>query len=199
MRLALTSVGALFLLSSLSACTATGSSTTIAGSSGMPGFEETSDGGTTTEQPAGPADYEAMFGPPASTETTPNKLAGLWAGTVDGLDVRFRVASNSIIIAKRCSGKAVGLTVSAIVSSSSIKIVESKATEPSGYGCAIDVRPGSLGVCPTGVDEYGQPLPAKNCFSLDGTDLKIDAAFLKGTTSSSYTGKPLDVLTKLSD
>ncbi|MDB4939313.1 MAG: hypothetical protein JWP87_6285 [Labilithrix sp.] len=185
------------------ACTATGSSTTIAGSSGGTGIPEdntSGEGGTTVE---GPADYAAMFGPPASTETTPNSLIGLWAGTVSGIDLRLRVAADRIVIAKRCSGQTYGLTATAIVTKTSIKTVESKSTDRStSYGCAIEVRPAQLSTCPTGVDEYGQPLPAANCFTLDGTDLKIDAAFLRDAaqpTKTSGYGATLDVLTKLSD
>jgi hypothetical protein len=190
------------LLFSLSGCTATGSSTTIAGSGGtaQPGFEPPADG--TPPPAAGPTDYAAMFGPPASTVATPNSLLGLWAGTVSGVDLRLRIAADSIVIAKRCSGQAYGLTATALVSKTSIKTVESKSTEASvAYGCAIEVRPAQLATCPTGVDEYGSPLPQSNCFLVDGTDLKIDAAFLRDASRPTKTSAydTLDVLTKLSD
>ncbi|NVL73206.1 hypothetical protein HWN77_26980, partial [Escherichia coli] len=68
----------LSLFAALAACTATGSSTTVMGSSGssgspLPGFDEgTSSDGGTTPAPTGPVDYAALFGPPASTDATPN-------------------------------------------------------------------------------------------------------------------------------
>lgn len=196
-------VAATFALSALAACTATGSSTTVQGSSGssgtpLPGFDDgtQADGGTAqpTNNP-GPTDYASLFGPPASTDATPNSLNGLWAGTdSSSRDTRIKLAGNSIIIATKCGSTTSGVTVVARVTSSSIKTLESKtsaAPSSGGYDCSISITPVESVRCTSKLEsdaKYEATSTTGGCFFLSGTTLNFYGTFLYGTK-----------LTKLSD
>ena len=216
MRLLTTAANAGFraaplLLVLAAACTAQGSTTTVqgpGGTSGSPAFPDlsggTTDGGTTTS--SGTTDYEALFGPPASTDTTPNTLTGLWAGTAgfSGTDTRMQFTSTSIVIAEKCGTQTVGLTAVAHVSASSIKTLESKSASPtstsgtsgvtkSGAGCSLKVTPLEVVRCTARTDSDAQlesDSITGGCFFLSGTKLSFyDASALAGPAK----------LTKLSD
>ena len=182
------------LLLVLAACTAQGSTTTVQGPGGTSGsapFPDldggTTDGGTTTG--SGATDYEALFGPPASTTTTPNTLTGLWAGTAGygstGTDTRMQFTSTSIVIAEKCGTQTVGLTAVARVTASSIKTLESKSASPtstgstsgatkSGSGCSLKVTPLEIPRCTSTVESdanYQSTMLDSGCFFLAGTKL----------------------------
>jgi hypothetical protein len=198
------------LLLVLAACTAQGSTTTVqgpGGTSGSPAFPDlgsgTTDAGTTS---TGVTDYEALFGPPASTDTTPNTLTGLWAGTAGftSTDTRMQFTSTSIVIAEKCGSQTVGLTAVAHVTASSIKTLESKSASPSstssdagptksGNGCSLKVTPLEVARCTSSTDSDAQ-LESESitggCFFLSGTKLSFyDSTALAGPAK----------LTKLSD
>jgi hypothetical protein len=187
---------ATFVLSAFAACTATGSSTSVQGSSGssgtpLPGFDDSTqaDGGTALPTDnTGPIDYASLFGPPASTDATPNSLSGLWAGTdSSSRDTRITLAGTSIIIANKCGSATTGVTVVARVTSSSIKTLESKSSTPSSSGtsnCSISITPVESVRC-TSTTESDAQYEATNttggCFLLNGTTLKFYGTFLYGT------------------
>lgn len=198
------------LLLVLAACTAQGSTTTVqgpGGTSGSPAFPDlgsgATDGGSTS---TGVTDYEALFGPPASTDTTPNTLTGLWAGTAGytSTDTRMQFTSTSIVIAEKCGTQTVGLTAVAHVTASSIKTLESKSASPSstgstsgatksGGGCSLNVIPLEVPRCTSSTDSNAQ-LESESitggCFFLSGTKLSFyDSSALAGSAK----------LTKLSD
>ncbi len=201
------------LLLVLAACTAQGSTTTVQGPGGTSGsapFPDldggTTDGGTTTG--SGATDYEALFGPPASTTTTPNTLTGLWAGTAGygstGTDTRMQFTSTSIVMAEKCGTQTVGLTAVARVTASSIKTLESKSASPTstgstsgatkaGAGCSLKVTPLEVVRC-TSITDSNAQLESDSitggCFFLSGTKLSFyDSTALAGAAK----------LTKLSD
>jgi hypothetical protein len=196
------------LLLVLAACTAQGSTTTVqgpGGTSGSPAFPDldsgTTDGGTTS---TGVTDYEALFGPPASTDTTPNTLTGLWAGTAGftNTDTRMQFTSTSIVIAEKCGTQTVGLTAVAHVTASSIKTLESKSASPSstggtkaagGSGCSLKVTPLEVVRCTATTEANAQSESDSltgGCFFLSGTKLSFyDSTALAGPAK----------LTKLSD
>jgi hypothetical protein len=204
------SVASPLLLLALAACTAQGSTTTVqgpGGTSGSPAFPDlgsgTTDGGTTS---TGVTDYEALFGPPASTDTTPNTLTGLWAGTAGftSTDTRMQFTSTSIVIAEKCGTQTVGLTAAAHVTASSIKTLESKSASPSsttgssgatknGSGCSLKVTPLEVARCTSSTDsdaQYESQSLTGGCFFLSGTKLSFyDSTALAGPAK----------LTKLSD
>jgi hypothetical protein len=194
-------VAATFALSVLAACTATGSTTSVMGSSGssgspLPGFDDgTSKDGGTTPADTGPTDYAALFGPPASTDATPNSLNGLWAGTdASSRDTRLKLSGNSLIIAKQCGSQTTGLTVVSRITASSIKTLESKSSPPSSGGgtqCTISVTPIESVRCTSTTESNAQYEGTKTtggCFFLSGTTLNFYGTFFNGTK-----------LTKLSD
>lgn len=166
-------------------CTATGSSTIVAGGNegGASGFEDgtESDGGTTTKKDAGTSeqvdDYDALFGPPSVTSTTPDSLKGLWAGAGPaGQDMRLRFGTSSIVIALRCgSSPAVGASIAASISSSTIKTLESKKVGNPATSCGISVTPDEISSCASA---------SYPCFELKGTKLSL-ASFLD--TSGTFT------------
>lgn len=199
------------LLLTLTACTAQGSTTTVTGpgsTSGTPVFpgigDGTGDGGST--QNPGTTDYATLFGPPASTDTTPNSLTGLWAGTAGfaGTDTRMQFTSTSVVIAEKCGSDTVGLTVVAHVTASSIKTLESKSASPTatgttsggtkaGAGCSLKVIPLEVARCTSTNDLDAQTESDSitgGCFFLSGTKLSFyDSSALAGPAK----------LTKLSD
>lgn len=199
------------LLLVLAACTAQGSTTTVQGPGGTSGsapFPDldggTTDGGTTTG--SGATDYEALFGPPASTTTTPNTLTGLWAGTAGfgSTDTRMQFTSTSIVIAEKCGTQTVGLTAVAHVTASSIKTLESKSASPTstgstsgatkaGAGCSLKVTPLEVARCTSSTESdarYESESLTGGCFFLSGTKLSFyDSTALAGAAK----------LTKLSD
>ncbi|MEA2746864.1 MAG: hypothetical protein QOI41_1007 [Myxococcales bacterium] len=199
------------LLVVLAACTAQGSTTTVqgpGGTSGNPVFppatDGTGDGGTTTD--TGTTDYAALFGPPASTDATPNALNGLWAGKsgYSSADTRLKFSGSSIVIALKCGLTAIGIDVVARVTASSIKTLESKTytppttstgqsgTKPSS-SCAISVTPLEVPRCTSTTDtdaSYESSSLTNGCFFLSGTSLTFyDSSALAGSAT----------LTKLSD
>jgi hypothetical protein len=198
------------LLLVLAACTAQGSTTTVQGPGGtsgsapFPDLSGATDGGTTTGSSA--TDYEALFGPPASTDTTPNTLTGLWAGTagVYGADTRMKFTSTSVVIAEKCGPQTIGLTAVAHVTSSSIKTLESKSAAPSstsgidggtksGSGCSLKVVPLEIPRCTGTVESdasYESTMLDTGCFFLAGTKLTF-------FNSQGFIGNAK--LTKLSD
>ncbi len=213
MRLLTTATNAGFLaaplLLVLAACTAQGSTTTVqgpGGTSGSPAFPDlgsgTTDGGSTS---SGVTDYEALFGPPASTVTTPNTLTGLWAGTAGfgSTDTRMEFTSTSIVIAEKCGAQTVGLTAVAHVTAGSIKTLESKSASPSstggtggtktGSGCSLKVTPLEVVRCTSSTESNAQlesDSITGGCFFLSGTKLSFyDSTALAGPAK----------LTKLSD
>ena len=194
------------LLMIIAACTAAGSTTTVQGPDGTSGgtsgtapmFPGASDGTTTDGGVASQGttdDYTALFGPPASTKTTASSLDGLWAGTDRGLrDTRMVFSASSVVIAKRChtgSSDASGITVTSLVSSSSIKTLESKmAAGSDAVTCDLSVKPAQVTRCTSTTDSDAQ-IEASNstgCFFLSGTTLNFYGTFLDGWK-----------LTKLSD
>jgi hypothetical protein len=209
--LTLGSLGAPLLLI-LAACTAQGSSTTVqgpGGTSGAPVFpalgDGTTDGGTTD---TGTTDYAALFGPPASTDTTPNSLNGLWAGTSgsSSTDTRVKFTGASIVIALKCGSNAIGIDVVAHVTSSSIKTLESKSyTPPPTSGGTTGGTKTSASTCSLTV----MPLEVPRCTSTTDTDADYESTmldsgcfFLSGTKLSFYSSTSLigaAKLTKLSD
>jgi len=194
MRLLTVGFVAVPLLLGVAACTAQGSSTTVTGpgsTSGAPVFPGTGDGttdGGTTQDP-GVTDYAALFGPPASTDATPNSLNGLWAGTsgYSNVDTRLVFAGNSIVLALKCDADPIGINVVARVTSSSIKTLESKSyvpqKKPAGTSggtttvsssCSLGVVPFEIPRCTSTTDSdanYESTMLANGCFFLSGTSL----------------------------
>ena len=204
MRLLTASLAAAPLLLAIAGCTAQGSSTVIqkqGSTSGAPTFPGDADGGDTAA-----TDYAALFGPPASTDATPDSLLGLWAGTSDVFetDTRLQFTGSSIVIAQKCPD-ARGIKVVARVTASAIKTLESKSYVPpstssgsgSGSGgtsgCRLSVVPFEIPRC-TGATAADANLEASSltngCFYLEGTSL----SFFKSDT---LIGRA--TLTKLSD
>ncbi len=188
----------------IAACTAAGSTTTVQGPDGtsgtsgtapvFPGATDGTDAGT--DMTTGPTDYTALFGPPASTKTTANSLNGLWAGTDRGQrDTRMVFSASSVVIAKRChtsSTDASGIKVTSLVTSSSIKTLESQmAAGADAVTCDLSVKPAQVARCTSVTDSEAQ-IEASNgtsgCFFLNGTTLNFYGTFLDGWK-----------LTKLSD
>jgi hypothetical protein len=201
------------LLLTLAGCTAQGSSTTVqgpGGPSGSPAFPGTGDGTTTggiTTDP-GTTDYATLFGPPASTNATPNSLNGLWAGTsgYSNADTRLKLSGTSIVIARKCGSDAIGIDIVANVTASSIKTLESKSYTPApttGTGtstgvtkssaCSLSVMPIEVTRCTSTTDtnaSYESTTLDGGCFFLSGTKLTFYSS-----TGFLETAK----LTKLSD
>lgn len=184
-----------FLVALLSGCAATGSSTVIGpGSSGeavvTPVESPTDDSGAPTPQGEGPVDYASFFGPPSSADATPNSLNGLWAGLdAYSQDMRIKFGPSSIILAVKCSETVVvGIKITARVTATSIKILESKsetATSAASSTCRLAVTPDERPSC----SDTGS---SSDCFELEGT--KLD---LRGFLATRYTGTAS--FTKLSD
>ena len=152
-------------------CAATGGTTVLV--SGTDGGTEgggtdpfATDGGTSTRKDSGVAsdDYEALFGAPSVDTTTPDSLFGLWAGATGGNDMRIRFAKSSIIVAIKCgSASAVGASIAASVSSTSIKTLQSKTIGTSG-SCSLALTPEEISTCTSS---------SSPCFTLTGTKLDV--------------------------
>jgi hypothetical protein len=192
--LALVSLTGAVTVAAATGCTAAGSSTIFVDADG--GEDGGSpfvfdDAGTTSSDSGGTVDYDALFGPPASTKTTPNSLTGTWAGTDNsGEDTRLLFDASSLVIAKKCTTSAVGVTVAAQISSSSVKTLESKSAGKAGI-CQVEVRPIESVRCEATTASAAQNEASQTtggCFLLSGTSLRFYGTFLGGTE-----------LTKLSD
>ena len=185
------------------ACTAAGSSTIVGGPDGgtpadIEGGTVDTDGGTTGNDGGGTVDYASLFGPPASTNATPNSITGLWAGTdAGGTDTRLVISASSLVIAKKCSSSSstppVGITVVSQISSSSIRTLESQmGPNSTGLTCGLDVKPVTLPRC-TSLTETDAAIEGQGttdgCFFLSGTKLNFYSSTLLHLTK----------LTKLSD
>jgi hypothetical protein len=181
------------------ACVAQGSSTVFAGGADASAAEPTpgDDGGDGAEASAGPVDFDALFGAPASTVATPDSLDGVWAGTdPQAIDTRLRITPSSLVIAIKCSGSpsALGIDVAARVTATSIKTLESKSARATSLsnGCgALEVRPGETVRCTStsaGAAQMESQGKAGGCFFLQGTELSFFGGVLFDGT-----------LTKLSD
>jgi hypothetical protein len=154
-------------------CSAAGSSTVIV--SGTDGGSEggainpfETDGGTNTGSDSGVAseDYEALFGAPSVSTTTPDSVFGLWAGQTSGNDMRVRFAKSSITVALKCgSAAAIGGSIAASVSSSAMKTLQSKTIGNLG-GCYLQLTPEQIPSCAS----VGG---ASSCFTLTGTNLDV--------------------------
>jgi hypothetical protein len=183
------------IVAAATGCTAAGSSTIFVDGDGG-GSEGGSpfvfeDSGSTTKEGGGAVDYDALFGPPATTKTSPNSLTGTWAGTDNsGEDTRLMLDASSLVLAKKCTTTAVGITVAAQITTSSIKTLESKSAGSAGT-CQVEVRPMESVRCvattPSAASTEGDQTTG-GCFLLSGTSLRFYGTFLGGTE-----------LTKLSD
>lgn len=198
--------GALLLAFSFAGgCTAAGSSTVVGG----PGTVAPDDGGAPPVDQGeggppstGPIDYPSLFGPPASTNATPNSINGLWAGsTQQYIDARLVLSKSQFVVANRCGTDTVsGLTAAARISSTALSILESKTSAPpassSGggtkFGCSLDVKPTEVPSCmaTTAAEAESEGLRSDTgCFFLSGTKLNFYGGLFL------YGGK----FTKLSD
>ncbi len=138
---------------------------------------DTSPSGGAKKTTPTPTVYDPLFAyTSADTSTTPDSITGLWSGaaTFGNDDVRLLITSSEITIALRCkdtSGPAVtvGLTVNAVVSSTGIRVLDSKSAGTSP--CQIVVRPQSMDRCSTGSGSL-------SCFDMDGTGLDFHTAEL---------------------
>lgn len=159
--------------------------------------EPTNTGGTSqtggpTEPAAveGPVDYEALFDAPADPTTTDDLVTGVWAGKTYYADVRLKITANKIIIATKCDGySASGIEFGAVVTETQIKVLASKSTDGSGYGCGIKVSPMVIQRCASDSDS--------DCFDVAGVSLVFEYASLFTSDSGSTSSR--SVYTKLSD
>lgn len=179
----------------MTACTSTvtgqGPSSSSSGSTSGDGTM-TSAGGTSTEEGSsgsnGSSEYDAMFGPPESSEVTGGSIGGLWAGQTYYNDLRVRIGASSITVAMKCRTGTIGTKIAAQVSSSSIRILESQQIGAEYSDCTITVRPQTLDSCNNTANGY-------ECFSVSGTTLTFNGVRLFGSGSASHD----DTFTKLSD
>lgn len=156
------------------------------------------DGGTSSATPAAPSPYDPLFTTPASASVTGNSLDGVWAGSMSNTDddVRLVITPSAITIAVRCNSghsigpiTTIGMTVNAVVGSTSIRTLESKSIGTPG--CRIVVHPQSFSRLSTG--SGGSPN-----FDLSGTALDFGPyALFSGDGTSSYGPSP--TFSKMSD
>ncbi len=165
-------------------CAATSGGAVVAGSA---------DGGATKDEDAGAdaprksatptdalpepaaADYQALFARVPSIVATPNSLNGLWEGTVGGQPMRLRFEPTAVTVILKCSASAppIGMAVPAVVSSLSIRTLESKTLgDPSTCGLAL--APDEMPNC--GVSR-------SPCFSLKGLKLEFNGLLLTSKVS----------------
>ena len=152
------------------------------------------DGGS-TPTPA-PSIYDPLFVEATSVTATPNSITGLWSGaaTFETVDVRLLITPSAVTIALRCNASdkppvTVGLTVNAVVSSTGIRILDTKSTGASP--CQIIVRPQSMDRCSTGSGSL-------NCFDMNGTALDFHTGRLF-TGIGSLSEAPAPEFEKLTD
>lgn len=156
------------------------------GTSTAGGGTKTGSGGDGTQSP----EFDALFGPPDSSTVT-SSLTGVWAGSESYPDVRLKIEKSAITIAIKCSGQesATGVTFAASVTSTSIRVLESKDVGQPYTSCSIQVRPTEVKSCATDSDY--------ECFMLKETTLTFQSSHIAaiggGSTSSNA------AFTKLSD
>ncbi|MEA2751573.1 MAG: hypothetical protein QOI41_5716 [Myxococcales bacterium] len=159
-----------------------------------------SDAGTKKPPTATSSEYDVLFDAPASTTVTPNSLDGRWAGSMSNTDddVRVVITPSALTIAVRCNSghpigaiptTTVGLTVSAVTSSVSIRTLESKSAGTTT--CRISIHPQTMSRCSTG---SGSP----TCFDLTDTGLDFGPNRLFSGDGTSSSG-PYPAFSKLSD
>jgi hypothetical protein len=165
------------------------------GGSSSPGVS----GGSTTTDPGAslPSEYDSLFGAPSSTTVSANSIGGLWAGTMSNTsdDIRLVIKPSSITMAVRCNSghggvgqvTTIGMTVKAVVSATSIRLLESK-TIGGPASCEIIVHPQTLPRCAASTVE---------CFDVVDTTLHFDGYLFSGDGSLSRGPDPS--FTKLSD
>lgn len=156
-----------------------------------------SDGGKSTAAPVR-SEYDALFAAPANPTVTSTSLDGVWAGSMSNTDddVRVVITPSTITIAVRCNSghsmgqiTTIGMSVSAVTSSVSIRMLESKSVGTST--CRISVRPVTFSRCSTGSG-------GTTCFNLtdSGLDFGPNQLF-SGDGTSSY--GPYPTFSKMSD
>jgi hypothetical protein len=181
-------------LSLLAACSGTsvGGGVPGGGTGDETGRASSPEDSTTTpgssEGENGSDDYDALFGPPKTSERTSGVLEGLWAGTAHGGDVRLVISDRSVTVALRCiGGETLGLEVAARVGPASLQLLESKEVGESWSSCSISVTPVEIPDCES--DSRG------GCYLLEGMKLWIQGIALF-SSGGSYSGMEF---TKLSD
>ena len=191
--------GASILAALAAGCTAAGSSTVVEqpSGSGQPdsGIAINDEGGSSADGSSGTTDYAALFGPPASTASTPDSLNGLWAGGSSGMaDLRLVFSNGAIIMAQRCGTETVvGMSVTARNGATAIAVLESKSARATqSSSCRLDVKPLEVPRCAgmTAAEANNEGVTGGGCFFLSGSTLNF-----YGTIGFLYDGK----LTKLSD
>jgi hypothetical protein len=151
------------------ACSGTATGTGGPDSSGSSGTVSGSgtDSPSATEKPAPAPTFEDLFGAPVTTTATDDVVMGLWAGSAGSADIRLKLEGTSLTLAAKCySSSAVGATVSARVSATTITILSSKGAlaDPN---CYFDVKPRTIPKC-TG---SSPPTIGDECFLVSGTTL----------------------------
>ena len=111
----------------------------------------------------GASEFASLYDPPSGGTTT--SLYGTWGGAVNGLDTRWVLESNQLTLANRCTAtnQIVGVTVTAEVNDTQIRILESKNAKDGN--CFVNATPGTMTVC--------RSEPFLNCFVHSAKDLSL--------------------------
>jgi len=150
---------------STSGGTTSGGGTTSSGGTNATGGNT---GATGSSSGAGAAEFAPLFGAPTSATITGSTLEGLWAGSAS-YDQRVKITKTSITIAQKCGDEIVGVTVAASVTSTTIRVLESK-DGASSYYCSVSAQPIVIDAC---ADAYDY-----DCFLLDEGTLEFPATSL---------------------
>ena len=89
--------------------------------------------------------FAALYEAPTGTAT--GTIHGTWAGTAEGFDTRWVLAPNRLTLANKCGSRIVGVEVAAEVTTSTIRMLESK--EAGTEACFVRTMPLAFVPCPT--------------------------------------------------
>lgn len=112
----------------------------------------------------GESEYAGLYDAPSGATT--DTIFGTWGGSIQGFDTRWVLATDRITIANKCGDTIVGIDVSAEVSETQIRYLES--AQQSEDNCFVKSTPGMTAACST--DEF---TPKMNCFVHDKKALTV--------------------------
>ncbi len=119
-----------------------------------------SSSGTSAATPAGPTEWDKLFGEAGGTPTDPQALSGLWVVSVDGNDLRLRADGTNLRFGMKCGGVIFGVTAAYQVKSKEpmpgskrtgfrgdLTIPQTQTAKGAGgeFACELSVPAGAVG------------------------------------------------------
>ena len=93
----------------------------------------------------GDSQYADLFEAPVGTAT--GSIHGTWGGAAEGIDTRWVLAPDRIMLAAKCGSRIAGVEVAAEVTATQIRFLESQ--DDGGEACFVRAMPFTFATCST--------------------------------------------------